>query len=234
MMPDWEVIRRLLRIGIPGGADMLAVIGCQLWFLSVINQLGDLPVAAHGVAICAESLAFLPGVAFQAAAATLVGQFLGARDHRRASRSVLMACLVGGGLMVTAGIVFATLAPWLAGLLVGENQLEVAVLATPLVRIVSAGIPALALMMILSGALRGAGDTRWPLLFSLIGLLGVRIPLAYLLAFESISLPILDVTVDGFNLGVIGAWYAMVADLWVRAILVTYRFWHGGWKRIVI
>ena len=86
LRPQRDLLRRLLRIGLPGGADVFAIIGCQLWFVAIINQLGDLAAAAHGVAIRIESLAYLPGTAFQVAAATMAGQYLGARDYHRASR----------------------------------------------------------------------------------------------------------------------------------------------------
>ena len=76
--PDIELMRRILRIGLPGGVDVLAVVSCQLMFLSIVNRLGVVAAAAHGVAIRLESIAYLPGVAFQASAATLAGQYLGA------------------------------------------------------------------------------------------------------------------------------------------------------------
>lgn len=234
LKPDWNMCRRLLRIGIPGGVDALTIIACQLWFLSVINELGDLPAAAHGTAITIEALAFLPGVAFQAAAATMAGQYLGARQYGKAGRSVLMACLVGGGIMVALGVVFFTQADQLASNLVKADSAQVARQAAPLLRIVALGMPALALTMILTGALRGAGDTRWPLAFSLVGFLGVRIPGAYWLAFETVQVPLTGWMVAGWGLGVVGAWYAMVADLVVRAALVSSRFGHGGWKLIEV
>jgi len=234
LRPNGDLIRRMLRIGLPGGADNLSIIGCQLWFVSVINQLGNLAAAAHGVAICVESLAFLPGAAFQMAATTLAGQYLGAKDYHKAGRSVLMACLVGGGLMIAAGAVMYAEAAPLTQLFIKAEQVEVAQLAPPLIRTVALAMPALALTMILSGALRGAGDTRWPLVFSLIGLLGVRLPLAYWLAFSQIRLPGTEWTIPGWDLGVVGAWYAMFADLHLRAVLILYRFWHGGWKWVKV
>ncbi|MCP3974187.1 MAG: MATE family efflux transporter [bacterium] len=234
LRPNRDLIRRLMWTGVPGGLDMLSIIGCQLCFVSVINRLGNLSAAAHGVAICVESLIFLPGVAFQMAATTLAGQYLGAGDYRKAGRSVMMACLVGGGVMVTAGALVYVWAHPLAQLFVRPEEAEVARLAAPLLRTVSVAIPALALTMILSGALRGAGDTRWPLVFSLVGLLGVRIPMANWLAFAQITIPGIGLTVAGWNLGVLGAWYAMVIDLCVRAALIVYRFSHGGWKRVKV
>ena len=234
LRPNGNLIRRLLWIGLPGGADMLSVIVCQFWFVAVINRLGDLAAAAHGVAIRIESLAFLPGVAFQVAATTLVGQYLGARNYRKASRSVWMTLAVGGSVMMGSGVLIFAAAPQLAGLFVGAEQAEVARLAVPLLRIVSVAIPALALTMILSGALRGAGDTRWPLAFTLVGFLVVRIPMAYWLAFDTVEIPLTGLVVSGWGLGVRGAWIAMAIDLAVRAVLVVYRFRHGGWKRIEV
>ncbi len=234
MRPDGDLMRRLLRIGVPGGADALSMIGCQLWFLSVINRLGDLATAAHGVAICVESAAFLPGAAFEMAAATLAGQYLGAQDQQKASRSVAMACLVGGGLMISVGLMIYAYAGPLAGLFVKADQTDVARLAAPLLRTIALAMPALSLTMILSGALRGAGDTRSVLVVSLIGLLCVRIPTAYWLALSAIRIPAIDYTIAGCGLGVLGAWYAMVWDLCVRATLVVCRFFHGGWRRIEV
>jgi len=234
LRPDRELIRRLLRVGLPGGADVLSIIACQLWFLAVINQLGDRATAAHGVAIGVESMAYLPGAAFQMAATTLAGQYLGARDCRKASRSVLMAVLVGGGVMVSMGVIFYVRAYPLAQLFVKSDQADVARLAAPLLQTVALAIPALALTMILSGALRGAGDTRWPLVFSLVGFLGVRIPTAYWLALESVRIPGTTWIIAGCGLGVLGAWCAMVTDLTVRATLVVCRFWQGGWKQIEV
>jgi putative MATE family efflux protein len=234
LVPDRELITRLLRIGLPGGFDMVLVVSCHLWYLSIINSLGTLPAAAHGLGVRIESLAYLPGTAFSVAAATLSGQFLGAGDRRRASQSVLMACLVGGGLMVAAGVMFFFQGELLTSFFLGQATRETANLTVPLLKVVAVSMPSLALTLILTGALRGAGDTRWPLVFTMIGFLGVRIPGSYLLAWNEIPLPWLGITLIGWNLGVMGAWYAMVTDVMVRSILVAWRFWHGGWTRIQV
>lgn len=75
--------------------------------------------------------------------------------------------------MASAGLVFFTSAESLARLLIGEGQLEVAQHAASLLRTLSFAMPFLVLSMTLSGALRGEGDMRWPLLVSLVGLLVV-------------------------------------------------------------
>ena len=99
LRPDIALMRRILRIGVPGGIDVLSIVVCQLIFLSIVDRLGTVAAAAHGVAIRIESLAYLPGYAFQVAAATLAGQYLGARDYRQANRSVLVACASSGSLL---------------------------------------------------------------------------------------------------------------------------------------
>ncbi len=229
---DLEWIRRLLRVGLPAGFDQTSVVFCHLWFLSIINSLGTLSAAAHGLGVRIESLAYLPGTAFQVAAATMAGQYLGAGDSRRASRSVLMAVLVGGGLMTAAGVLFFFGGRWLTGLFLGQQTEATADVTVRLLKIVALAMPPFALSTILIGGLRGAGDTRWPLLFTFVGFLLVRIPLAYYLAWDEITVPFFGWKLAGVGLGVVGAWYAMLVNCLVRSILVGWRFAHGGWQRV--
>ena len=221
LRPQGELLRRLLRIGVPGGVDVMLIIICHLWFVSLINRFGDLAAAAHGVGVRIESLAYMPGAAFQIAAGTLAGQFLGAGNPRRAGRSVLAASLTGCGLMTAVGGVFMFAGEPLARIFIDPNKAAIIQLTANLLWIVSWGMPLLALQMILTGALRGAGDTRWPMVFSIVGFLGVRLPLTYYV-------------ISYTDWGVEGAWWAMVIDLAVRCGLVTWRFFHGGWKRGVV
>ncbi len=234
MKPDPKMISRILRIGIPGGIDMLTVVCFQMWFLAIVNSMGDVAAAAHGTAIRIEALAYLPGHAFAMAATTMVGQFLGAGMPARASRSTWLACLWGGLVMSLAGIIFYFTADSITGIFAGEKTAEAVGMAAPLIRIVSVSMPSLALVIIMTGALRGAGDTIFPLIFSFIGLLFVRIPLAYYLCWEEISLPLSDIVIQGKGLGVHGAWYAMVVDIVLRSLMVLGRFLHGGWKHIKV
>ena len=97
MSPDFDLIRRILRIGVPGGIDVMLVSICHLIYLRIVLSLGDVAAAAHGVAIQVEALGYMPGGAFQISAATMAGQYLGARDLVRARRSVIMACAVASG-----------------------------------------------------------------------------------------------------------------------------------------
>jgi putative MATE family efflux protein len=230
---DWPMMRRMLRVGIPGGFDVLAVLVCHLIYVGIINRLGVSAQAAHGLGVQIEAMSYLPGSAFQVAAATLAGQSLGAADPRRAVRSVLLCVLSAVTIMTLAGLVMFFAGDWLAVLFIGRRN-ETAILVGQLLRIVALSCPSLAVLMVLSGALRGSGDTAWPLAFTFVGLVGVRIPGACLLAWNEVPLPIVDLTIAGAGLGVAGAWWAMVADVVVRSLLAAGRFALGGWKRVKV
>ena len=231
VMTDWrprrEWVRRIFGIGVPAGVDGLGNAACHLTFLSIVNRLGNLDAAAHAVAITIESLAFLPGSAFQVAAATLAGQYLGARDEPRARRSVRFAALACTALMSAAAGLFLWSADGLAAWFTGGPgaQPELAALTGRLVRIVAFAQPPLALLMVFSGGLRGAGATRPPLIVNFLGLVAVRLPLALVLARPADGASLLP----GCGLGAVGAWYAMTADLSVRGLAMLVIFARLRW-----
>lgn len=231
MRPDWHMIRRILRIGVPGGVDVILVSICHLVYLHIVLSLGNVAAAAHGVALQVEALGYTPGGAFQIAAATMAGQYLGAKDLVRARRSVIMACALATGIMVMAGVVFYVAATPLASFFLGGRQISVVPLAAHLLRIVAFAMAPLAILMVLIGALRGAGDTRWPLALNLIGVLLFRVPLAIFLAHSVVQIPFIG-AVAGAGLGVVGAWYGAVIDIVVRCGLLIARFRHDAWQRI--
>ncbi len=233
MRPDWALIGRLLRIGVPGGVDVILVSLCHLAYLRVVLALGDVAAAAHGVAIQVEALGYMPGGAFQISAATLAGQYLGARDLVRARRSAVLACLVASGVMSVAGLFFYLAATPLASLFMQDQQHDVIALAARLLHIIAFAMVPLALMMVLVGALRGAGDTRWPLVLNLLSVTLVRVPLAIYLSRSEITLPVVG-TFAGAGLGVVGAWYGATADIVLRAILLAARFRHDAWQKIEV
>jgi putative MATE family efflux protein len=234
MRPETDLIRRLLRIGIPGGLDTLVVSICHLIYLRVILHLGDVAAAAHGVAIQVEAIGFMPGGAFQIAASTMTGQYLGAGDLRRARHSVLMASALAAVIMVAAGAVFYVAAAPMSAFFLGGYKSDVLPLCVQLLHVIAFVMLPLAVMMVLIGALRGAGDTRWPLAITLFGFIAVRVPLATYLVDHQFTVPLVAGTFAGLGLGVIGAWYAAIADVTVRSVLLCWRFFHGGWQHVEV
>jgi Na+-driven multidrug efflux pump len=234
MIPDGAMIRRILRIGIPGGIDGLMVCLCQLAFVRVITSLGETSFAAHGVALQIEALAYMPAGAFQIAAATMAGQYLGAGDPHRATRSVLSALVAAILFMMAAGFIFSTYATELATFFLKVPTRAAVPLAADILQVIACAMFPLAVVNVLSGGLRGAGDTRWPLAITMLGMVVVRLPLALYLAKDVIDLPGLGVYIEGMDFGVVGAWYAAVTDLVLRSTLFAGRFVQGGWKRVVV
>lgn len=234
LRPNWNLSRRILRVGVPGGMDILAILACHMGFLSIINGLGTTAAAAHSLAIRIESIAYLPGAAFQVAASTMAGQYLGAKDPKRAVQAVLASLAAGGGLMILAGLAFYFAGGPLTRLFTGSMTNQATELNIQLLKIAAYVTPSLAIQIIISGALRGAGDTRWPLVINLAGLLGIRIPMGIWLAVESFQLPLMDFTVSGMGWGAAGAWMAMLADVVVRSGLLSWRFAYGSWRKIEV
>ena len=231
LRPDRELCRRMLRVSIPAGVDSLSVAVSQLWFLSLVNALPTVSSAAHGIAIRVEALGFLAGAAFGTAAMSLVGRNLGARTPHEAARCGWAAFALGCATMSGMGVVYFLLAPAMFRFFGGDP--EVVAVGVPVLQLIAFAMPALAGQIVFLSALRGAGDTRVPVLFNWFGFLCVRIPLAYLLTRPAIDLGPLGV-VRGFDMGLYGAWIAMVADIWVRGIVFVLRFASGRWKKIAV
>lgn len=233
LRPDPQLLQRLLRVGLPGGADVLAIISCHLLYVRIITSLGTLATAAHGLGLQIEALSYLSGSAFQVAAATMAGQALGAKDERRAFQSILAACGGAMVLMTIAGLVFYFLGQPIATCFTHGELDATSELTGRLLKVVAWGVVPMAVLIVISGALRGAGDTKFNLLITFVGLVGIRLPLAAWLAWEYIPL-VDDVRLPGLGWGVLGAWWGMVIDVSIRSLLVGWRFWQGGWMRIKV
>jgi putative MATE family efflux protein len=234
LRPDGVLLRRILRVSVPAGFDSLSVATGHLWFLSIVNRLGEVASAAHGIALRWEGLGYLSGGAFGTAAMTLVGQNLGAGKPARAAQSGWVAFGLGCGVMCAMAAVFFVLAQLMfAPFCRDPEQAPVIDAGVPVLRLVAFAMPALACCIIFTYALRGAGDTRVPVLFTWVGFLGVRIPLAYFFTMDRLDLGPLG-TWPGLHLGLLGAWLAMFADIVVRGGFFLVRFAGGRWQAVQV
>jgi putative MATE family efflux protein len=229
--PRFDLLRRMLRVSVPAGFDSLSVIVGQFWFLSLVNQLGDVASSAHGIALVWEGLGYLSGSAFGTAAMALVGQNLGAGRPHEAARAAWRAFGLAAVVMTFMGAIFFAFAPEMFRVFCpNPEQHPIIAVGIPVLRLVAFTMPCLASTIVFTNALRGAGDTRVPVLFTWIGFFVVRIPLAYFLTRASIQLGPLG-SWSGWELGLMGAWWAMFADLIIRGLFFFYRFAHGSWQK---
>ncbi len=220
LWPHWNTLRRVLRIGIPAGMEGLLIWIANISIVIVINHMDptNTSSAAHINAVRIESISFLPGFAFAMAAATLVGQALGAKDPDRAMRSAHLAFKVGGGVMTLCGILFIFLGPVLAGWMLPQLP-EAAKLTGQCLRITGFIQAGFAASMIYSSALRGAGDTMAVMILNLASILGAR--LAGVLIVTQI-----------FHGGLLAVWFILCGELVLRGALAYARFATGKWQKI--
>src|SRR5262249_11958817 len=141
LRPRGRLLLRLLRISVPAALDSLSMQIGYLWFLKVINGLGDVAAAAHGVALAWEALGYQSGAAFGTAALALVGQSLGAGRPERAERAGWTAFALGAGLMTLMGAVFFSLAqPMFLVFCPHPDQGKIIEAGVPVLRLVAFGM----------------------------------------------------------------------------------------------
>jgi putative MATE family efflux protein len=216
LRPEWDALRRIVRIGLPSAGEQLVFQGGLLFFVRSITSLGTVAYAAHNVVLNIESLSFLPGMGYAIAATTLVGQALGASRPEEAEASAYEALLQGGLMMTALGAIMVLFPHALIGLFTDDPL--VANSGANAMRIAGAFQALLALNFIMSGGLRGAGDTRWPLYTKIVSTWGVRLPVVTLLV--------------GLGFGLTGAWIAMASDFLIQGLLAWWRFRKGAWKTL--
>lgn len=239
MWPNIERMRRLLRVGLPGGLNDLIVLSSHLWYLGIINSLGTTQAAAHGLAIRLESPGFLAAWAFAVAASSLTGQHLGAKNPKRATRATLVSLSICFTLLSAYSLTIMFGGDFVANLFLGFPKEGTTAYSTSeavlkILGIMAACLPFYAVFTVISGSLRGAGDTTWPLLITLIGFLLIRMPFTYYLALDAIEIPFTSIALSGAGWGLTGAWMAMLLDNVARMVLILVRYWHGAWTRIEV
>ena len=222
MRPDRDMIRRMLKIGLPAAGEASLMWITHIGFIKVVlhtaaGEAATVNYAAHMIGARMTAITYLPAAAWMTAAATLVGQYLGAKRPDRSARAAHVAAMQGAILTTGVGVAFFLLADVIYALM--SQDPAVRAVGAPAFRLGAFIHPFLCAGIIYNGALRGAGDTRWPMVFSLVGGILIRIPLAYLGG----------VVLAG---GLIGAWCGMWADNLIKCAMAWGRVMHGGWKKI--
>ena len=214
---DITTVRRVFRIGWPAALEQIMLQVAFLIWVGMVVAYGTEVLAAHQIGLRIQMFAFMPGFGFAIAATALVGQNLGRKDSAEAERSGWEAARLSVAVMgATAAFLFVA-APWVARAFIGDPV--VIEWAVTFIRIHAMSIPAVGVFFAIDGALRGAGDTRFPLLASLSGIYVIRLPLSALLGF-----------LLGF--GIVGVWIPLVIEYWYRAFVISNHFRRGRWKTL--
>jgi putative MATE family efflux protein len=214
-----DLIGAIWKVGAPVSGERIVQQAGILIYTKIVLIYGTVSYAAHQVGLSIESLSFLPGYGFAIAAATMVGQSIGAGKYTRAKLENWEANRLATSIMSAMGVVFFFF-PYVL-LRAFTNDEAVIELGTVFLKIVALLQVPLALTMVLAGSLRGAGDTRFIMIATMIGMWGVRIPMAFILGYW-------------LTMGVLYVWLAMIVDWTVRMGLMLWRYRSERWKTIQV
>jgi len=228
--PNFSIIRRILHIGIPNGAENAMFQLGKLLTQSLISTMGTGVIAANSVALNISGYQYMTGTACSSATITVVGQCIGAGEKQQAkhySRKILAINYFLIWTIILATMIF--LRPLVSLYNLSDSS---DLLARQLIiyhSLVAAFIWPLGFM--LPSAFRASGDVRFPMVISPLSMWLFRIGGGYLLALDSISLFGLF-TVSGVGMGIKGVWLAMFIDWVFRCSFYFVRFISGKWLKV--
>jgi putative MATE family efflux protein len=212
-----ELMASVLKLSLSATGQMLISMTSYIGVMRVLSSFGSAPLAGYTIGFRIFMFAILPAFGLANAAATLVGQNLGANHPERAELAVWRASNVSAGFLCTIGVAFLVGAPWLVSLFTSEA--EVAHYAVNYLRIVSLGFPFYAYGMVVSQSFNGAGDTRTPTLINVFVFWALQIPLAWGLAHHT-------------RFGAESVFATLAFSFSVFAVVSVLAFRRGSWKRV--
>ncbi|HWF61184.1 MAG TPA: MATE family efflux transporter [Nitrospira sp.] len=214
-----DLIRSIWEVGSSVSGERIVQQAGIFIYTKLVLLYGTVAYAAHQVGLSIESFSFLPGYGLAIAAATMVGQSIGAGKYTRAKLENWEANRLAIVIMACMGLIFFFFPyPLLRAFTTDEAVIE---LGTMFLQIVALLQVPLALTMVLAGSLRGAGDTRFIMGATMIGMWGVRVPLALIAALWA-------------RQSVFYIWAAMIADWTVRMGLLLWRYQSERWRQIQV
>lgn len=199
----------LIKISTPAAIERLIMRFGQVLYFGLIVYIGTATFAAHTIAGNIETFSYMPGYGLAIAATTLVGQHIGAGKYKEAYQFGIVTTGIAVVFMSIVGIFMFFCAPWMASWFTSDK--EAIQMVTTALRIDAFAQPALAVGLVLTGALQGAGDTKSPLYSTAIGMWLIRIVGVYFLGVY-------------LGMGIAGIWLAIALDLLIRAIFLTWRY----------
>ncbi len=216
--PDFTLIRRVLHLSIPAMLERLCMSSASIFVTKCISTLGTVAIGANSVYLNAESLSYMPAFAFATAATTLVGQALGAKKPKLAEKYAWCTIALGVIIMTAAGICLYVFDEQLVRIITPD--VEAIALASVCLRIAAFIQPVQASAWIFAGALRGAGDTKWPFLITMVCNWSIRVLFTWLFITKlGLTLPY--------------AVFATCVDNAFRCLLTFLRFKSGRWKNVI-
>lgn len=207
---DFSRMAALLKLGAPAASQILFEIGAFSAAAALCAKLGPVPLAGHQIALNCAALTFMVPLGISSAAAVRVGQELGRRDPDAARRAGWSAIIIGVGFMACSGAVFVSIPKMIARLFTPDPA--VIRVGAQLLLVAAAFQLFDGVQTVATGALRGAGDTRTPMLANFVAYWLMGLPFGYVLCFV-------------LGWGAFGIWIGLCGGLMIigSALLVA---WH--------
>ena len=216
---DTDMTKRILRVGLGAAGEQLVLRVGILVFTRIVTGLGTIPFAAHQIGISIIGFTYNISQPFGIASASFVGRSLGAGKYEMAEKYTAKIRKIGFAVSVLISIIIFVFSRQIASLY--TNDPYVIEFAASVLKIIAVIMPAQSSQLILTGSLRGAGDTKWPLISTTCGTLLIRMVLG-------------AVFVKIFSWGLTGAWAAVAIDQFVRSLVIYLRYKYGNWQHIRI
>lgn len=213
---DGALIARMVRLAWSAAIQMLIGMGSWIALIRILSTFGSNVLAGYTIGIRVIMFALLPAAGLANAAATMVGQALGAKKPERAEHAVRMAGTYNMVVLSGVGAVLAIFAPFIARLFTQDPA--IVPFASDALRIVACGFPFYAWGMVISNSFNGAGDTRTPTVLNFVVFWCWEIPLGYVLAIR-------------MGMGPRGVYLAIAIAFSTYAVIAAGLFRRGTWKR---
>ena len=226
---DLGLVVEIVRVASPLAGTRLARTFGRFPFLFVLGVLGTPDVAAYAVGRRVVLFALMPAWGYATAASTLVGQAVGAGDEETATHDGWATVRIALATQLLVAVVIAAGAVPIAHLFGTEDI----TLTAEFVRVFALGVAGFAVSRTIRGALRGAGDTRWPLYGTLLSTYALRLPVAFLALPVGYAVTVGPLSLaPGRGLGVLAVYAAILIDFYAKAGVNAGRFATGRWKAV--
>lgn len=220
-----DYVLQLLKLGLPSGLTQAIFSLAMIIVQSLTNTFGEMVIAANVILMRVDAFAMMPNFTFGSAMTTYTGQNIGARKLDRVEEGTKQGTMIAVGTAAVITIIILTFGKYLMSIFTDTKELVD--LSMHMMRILALGYVAMAVTQCLSGVMRGAGDTVTPMWISLITTVGIRVPVAYGIAYLTRSPAYPTGRPESIFISLLTAWT-------MGALITTFFYRRGKWRKKAI